>query len=86
MTLESIINFENGQRVMLNPDNSGFTHINAYGKVANRMGTIRNIPIMGYINEHGDPTARRCRKLSVLWDGDKSTRQVDYKHLMILSK
>jgi len=83
MKLESIINFEVGGRVMLNPDNHG-THkgkIGFYLKVKGRQGTIIKI--------EKKPDEKyyliRTGRITVRWDGDYNSRIYNYKNLIIVT-
>lgn len=63
MNIESIMNFEIEQRVRFNPDNHGFTHLRAYGKIKDREGVVVKLPCIGYINEDGYPSQKRTGQI-----------------------
>ena len=86
MTLESIINFEVGQRVMLNPDNHGINkkRLGCYDKIKDRKGTIVKIEEQGNIDKKtGQFSYGRTGRITLEWEGDGTTRIYNYKNLRI---
>jgi len=86
MTLESIINFNIGTKVIFNPENHGFKHLGAYDKVKNRTGRVSVIETLVKNNIYA-PSGfehRPTGRISVLWDGDEHPRIYNYKRLKII--
>ena len=88
MTLESKINFEKGQRVILNPHNHGMNtvRISNYLKIKDRVGTVVKIEEQGDIDKKtGQFYYGRTGRITLEWDGDGTTRIYKYKNLKIVS-
>lgn len=81
MKLESIINFEIDQRVILNPDNHGMSlkKPENYRKIKDRVGRVVKIE-----TKLGDGELICTGRITVRWDGDYLTRIYSYKNLLIL--
>ncbi len=82
--LESIINFEVSQRVILNVHNMGGLESAEYIKVKCRKGIVLRIITINCMNSKFEVETKRTGKLNVLWEGDKSFRVVYCKNLRII--
>ena len=83
MILESIMNFDAGKMVKINPDNHGYEKMGYYDKVKDRLGRIREVEMESKMH-HGKAVYAPTGRMSVKWGGDSTPRIVDYRRLVIV--
>lgn len=81
MILESVINFAVGDKVIFNPDNHGYKNIGNYEKVKDRIGVVRFVESFVHRMDDGGFVYKESGRISVEWEGDFTTRIVNYKRL-----
>ena len=87
LILESIINFEIGQTVRINPDNPMVGDKQGHNKIenANRCGKIIWIEEEKYLDYEGETKVRRTGKMGVKWEkAHRSAKAINYKNLIIV--
>lgn len=78
ITLQSIMNFERGQTVMLNPDNPGER------LTLDRKGKVVSIFVNQIANSNGAAEYIRTGNLEIMWEGNKRPKIENYKILKIV--
>jgi hypothetical protein len=76
MTLESIMNFERGQKVKINPD--------MVSKKVTRTGKVMCVYANQIANSNGVTEYKRTGEIEVWWYGNEKPKIENYKHLKII--
>lgn len=87
LTLPSIINFEKGLWVSLNPFNHGLktSHKAVIAKACEKKGEIRIVHMVADMGK-SYPTYLPTGELSILWAGDYHAKKYYYRNLIIVEK